>query len=142
MSEEQTPADQPDYEVGYGKPPREHRFKPDNKFGKGRKKGAKGIKTIVNEVYGEKIATSLGGKTKKRPTIEVTIRQVANRGLKGDGKASDKGIALYERYGPQEDDGGPPPEKLERDMAAVRHYLAMHDQRDGAGTQEEPRSDD
>ena len=116
-----------DYEVGYAKPPKEHQFKPGNKFGKGRPKDTKNMKTIVNEALGQKVPVKMGGKLKKRSKIELTVYQVATKASQGDLKAADKALGLYERYGPQDDPEGPEPEKVRRDLAALRDYLAMMD---------------
>jgi hypothetical protein len=44
------------YSVGYGRPPLHSRFGSGNKQGKGRRKGSKNLKTIVNEAFGAKMA--------------------------------------------------------------------------------------
>lgn len=114
-------------EVGYKKPPRHSQFKKGNKLGKGRPKGAKNMKTIVNEAMGQKVAVKIGGKTKKLSKVELAIHQLASKASQGDPKASDKAIALYERYGPHDDADGPEPEKLKHDLDALRDYVAMQD---------------
>lgn len=116
-----------DYDVGYAKPPKEHQFKKGNKLGKGRQKGAKGLKTIVNEAMGQKVTVKLGGKTVKFSKLELTVHQIITKSSQGDLKAADKALALYERYGPQDDADGPEPEKVRRDLEALRGHLAMFD---------------
>jgi hypothetical protein len=132
MSDVPSTDEEPDYEVGYRKPPKDFQFKPKNKFGKGRKAGSKGLKTIVNEALGQKVTVSSGGKTKKLTKIELTVHQLATKASKGDLKAIEKTLGLFERYGPQEDDAGPPAEKVDRDMGALRDYLATRDAIDQA----------
>lgn len=116
-----------DYDVGYAKPPKEHQFKAGNKLGKGRQKGAKGLKTIVKEAMSQKVPAKLGGKAVKLSKLELTVHQIATKSSQGDLKAADKALALYERYGPQDEPDGPEPEKVRRDLAALRDYLAMMD---------------
>lgn len=62
---------QSDYEVGYGKPPKQHTFQKGNKKGKGRKKGSKGMKRIVNEAFGMKVKGSLAGKVQSISKFEA-----------------------------------------------------------------------
>lgn len=115
------------YAVGYGKPPLHGQFKPGNKKGKGRKKGSKNLKTIVNEAAAMKGVAKLNGQLKKLPKIEITVHQVYSKGAAGDAKAGDKAIELYERYGPQEDPSGPPPEETRANLDSLRDYLALRD---------------
>lgn len=116
-----------DYKVGFGNPPKAHQFKVGNKCGKGRKKGAKGLKTIVNEASGQKVPVKLGGKPVKLSKLELTVHQVFTKASQGDLKAVDKALTLAERYGPQDAPEGPEPEKVSRDVDALRGYLAMLD---------------
>ena len=53
---------------------------------------------------------------------------MATKASQGDLKAAEKVLVLYERYGPQEDPDGPAPDKLSKDIDALREYLAMQDQ--------------
>lgn len=128
-------------EVGYCKPPKHSQFKKGNKFGKGRPKGAKNLKTIVNEVLGKKVAVKVAGKTRKMTSVEVAMHRLATKSSEGDLKAIAAALDYYERYGPQEDPGGPEPEKLSRDMEAMRAFLDMQDQLNPAKTGEEGDSD-
>lgn len=119
-----------DYEVGYGKPPKHGQFKPGNKHGKGRKKGSKGIKTIVNEAFGMQVKGSLGGKPTKLSKTEAGMHQLATRFSQGDPKATDKAIPLLERYGPQDDPDGPSVERIEANLNAMEAYFALRRQVD------------
>lgn len=115
------------YETGYCMPPKHSQFKKGNTMGKGRPKGAKNLKTIVNEALNQKVPAQIGGKTRKLSKIELTVHQVANKASQGDHKAAERALALYERYGPQEDLSGPEPDKVRKDLEALREYLAMQD---------------
>ena len=131
-----------DYEVGYGKTPKEHRFQKGNKMGKGRKPGSKALKTIVKEAFGMKVKGSLGGKPAKLTKIEATIHQVATKASQGDPKAADKAIPLYERYGPPEDPEGPSDERIEANLDALEAYIAMKRQIEGFCEEEGEDDDD
>lgn len=113
-------------EVGYGKPPVAHRFAKGNKLGKGRPKGSKNLKTIVNEAFGVKVPAKIGGQTRKLTKIELAIHQLANKASAGDLKAIGKAIAMHEQYGPQEDPAGPSPEQTQTNLEALEDYLALH----------------
>ena len=63
-----------EYEVGYGKPPKKHQFKPGysgNK--KGRPKGSPNINTMVNEISCERISIYQNGKKKKSPSAKLYL---------------------------------------------------------------------
>ena len=60
-------------DVGYCKPPTHTQFKKGNTCGKGRPKGAKNLKTIVNEAMNQKVPVKIGGKTKKLSKVALTV---------------------------------------------------------------------
>lgn len=67
-----TEASAPENEVGYGKPPRTHQFKPGQSGNpKGRPKGAKSEATILYELLHRKIPIREGGKTRKVTVLEA-----------------------------------------------------------------------
>lgn len=115
------------YKVGKGKPPREHQFKKGNKRGKGRPKGAKNIKTIVQEARSARVRVKVDGEIRSIPKGELVIHQVYNQASAGNPRAIDKAIMLEERYGPQEDPAGPAPEQIKMDLDALRDFLKYRD---------------
>ncbi|MGI8705193.1 MAG: DUF5681 domain-containing protein [Sphingomicrobium sp.] len=115
------------YKVGKGKPPLHTQFKKGNKAAKGRPKGSKNIKTIVNEVLGSKVRAKINGKPVTITNTQYVMMQLASQARAGQFKAMDKVIALEERYGPQEDPAGPAPEEIERDVETLRDFLRVHD---------------
>lgn len=114
--------------VGYGNPPEHSKFKKGNTMSKGRKRGSKGIRRMVNEAYGKKVSVKENGKPRRKMRSEVGLDQLANRFAQGDPKATDKSIPLLERYLPQEDLEGPSAERVEANLDALRSYLGLHDQ--------------
>ena len=75
-------------EVGYGKPPRRHQFKPGQSGNpKGRKKGVKNEVTILQELLQHKVALNERGKTRKITLFEAIFRKVAEDGLRGNIKS-------------------------------------------------------
>ncbi len=116
-----------DYPVGYGKPPVHSQFGAGNKMGRGRPKGAKNLKTIVNEALSVKVSAKINGKIVKCTKAELALHQLANKASAGDLKAIDKLIAIQERYGPQEDAGGPTAEEIQITLDTLRDHLAFFD---------------
>src|SRR4051812_13121981 len=92
-----------DYEVGYGKPPKETQFQ-KGQCGNpnGRPKGTKNMSTIVHEILFEPIQVQQNGKTKSIPAIQAILLKVRNSALNGDYKAAMTAIQLAGRV-PGED---------------------------------------
>ena len=89
-----------DYEVGYGKPPAAHRFKPGNKANvKGRKKGSRNRKIIVRDVLFELVTVSVGGETKKMPALEALLKKMLSKALAGDNKSALAIIGIAQKEG-------------------------------------------
>lgn len=90
------------YEVGYGKPPKQHQFKKGAKSPnpKGRRKGGKGLKTIVCAAAEAPMEYVIHGKKAKAPRIVVALHQLALKAAKGDIKAIEKLTLLYGQHGP------------------------------------------
>ena len=75
-------------DVGYGKPPRRHQFKPGQSGNpKGRKKGVKNEITILQELLQHKVALNERGKTRKIILLEAILRKVAEDCLRGNIKS-------------------------------------------------------
>ncbi len=78
-----------DNDVGYGKPPKAHQFKPGQSGNpKGRPKGAKSQKTIFLEVANRKVTLRQDGKTRTITCQEGVIHRVAEKSLQGDIKSA------------------------------------------------------
>jgi hypothetical protein len=77
-----------DDEVGYGKPPRSHQFKPGESGNpKGRKKGVKNEVTILQELLQHRVTLNERGKPRKITLLEAILRKVAEDGLRGNIKS-------------------------------------------------------
>ena len=134
-------AESEEYKVGYGKPPKHTQFPHGNGPGKGKPKGAKNMKTIVNLAAAAKVPTKINGKVKKISKLELAVHQLANKAAGGDLKAIDKLIALQERYGPEEQSVEPTAEETKADLETLKSYLALH-QLGEAADDKEPSVDD
>ena len=123
---EPSSAENEEYAVGYGKPPKHTQFPYGNGPGKGKPKGAKNMKTIVNLATAVKVTTKINGKVKKISKLELSVHQLANKAAGGDLKAIEKLIALQERYGPEEQSVEPTAEDTKADFETLKNYLALH----------------
>ena len=91
----QNDADNEDYEVGYGRPPRAGQFKKGQSGNpKGRPKAAKNVETMLRETLMRKISIAENGRRKKITALEAFFRQTLNNALGGDARASDKLLKL------------------------------------------------
>jgi hypothetical protein len=77
-----------DYDVGFGKPPVHTRFKPGRSGNpKGRPKGSKNFKTLVNEELDRPVTIKEGGKEKTISRREAMAKQLVKQAVTGDHKA-------------------------------------------------------
>lgn len=92
------------YEIGYGKPPKQHQFKKGHSGNKkGRPKGGKGLKTILNQQMNRKMTISEHGKQRKASQLEITIIALFNKSMKGDIRAAKTLLELVQNHFPMED---------------------------------------
>jgi Family of unknown function (DUF5681) len=118
-----------DTQFGYGKPPREHRFKPGKSGNpKGRPKGAKNESTILHEILTRKIENRSGGRVRKISVLEGILLRIADDSLKGNIKSAtlilNRYAALVSGELQPQDLGEDDQEVLE---AFVRRRKARHD---------------
>lgn len=99
-------ADRPDADddgVGFGRPPRATQFKPGRSGNpRGRPRGAKARRTIVEELASELHWVTEGGQQRQRTTLELIILHLRAKAVSGDLKAIDSIKAILDRYDPQE----------------------------------------
>lgn len=84
-------------DVGYGRPPRGHQFKPGQCGNpKGRPKGAKSEATILYELLHRKISIREGTRTRKITVLEAILLRFTEDSLKGNTKSA---AFLLNRHG-------------------------------------------
>ena len=77
-----------DYEVGYGKPPRNTQFKKGQSGNpRGRPSGSKNLATLVTEALNEPVIIAENGGRRKISKREAIIKQLVNRSAKADWRA-------------------------------------------------------
>jgi hypothetical protein len=102
------------YDVGYRRPPKDHQFQ-RGKSGnpKGRPKGAKGFKTLVQENLAKPVQVKMDGKMRTVTIGEAILMRTLRDAVSGGKSAAEQGLKLMERYGPAE----PEEPKLELSLA-------------------------
>jgi len=77
-----------DYEIGYGRPPKDTQFPPGQSGNpKGRKRKPQSIQVQMEKILQKKVTITEGGKTKLLSRQEVILRNLANKAAKADLKA-------------------------------------------------------
>ena len=88
-----------DYEVGYGKPPKKHQFKPGQSGNRnGRPKGMKNLKTDIAEEASEMIEIKENGRHRKVSKQRAMIKSLYAKAIKGDVRASEQLIKYSKEY--------------------------------------------
>jgi Family of unknown function (DUF5681) len=95
-----TPAADQGYKVGYGRPPLHGQFKPGTSGNKkGRPKGARNAKSLVEEVANSPVTVRENGKARKTTKLRAMLEAAAVNAMKGDIRALNAFIALLIRTG-------------------------------------------
>ncbi len=88
-----------EYDVGYGKPPLSGQFKPGKSGNpKGRPKGSKNAATLLEEELGQKVIIKENGRQKKITKKAAIFKQLVNRAVQGDPKATFPVVKLIQGY--------------------------------------------
>ena len=89
-----------DNEVGYGKPPKEHQFKPGQSGNtKGRPKSRKSGLTDISGLLNEPVKVKAGGKVREMGPFEAGLWKLAKRAVDKDLRAILKFVKICEEYG-------------------------------------------
>jgi Family of unknown function (DUF5681) len=89
-----------DYEVGYCRTPAQHRFKPGNNANpRGRRKGSKNRKVVIQDVLLEPISVRDAGEVKQMTKLEALLKKTMADALAGDKKAMAAIFAIAQREG-------------------------------------------
>jgi hypothetical protein len=112
------------YEVGYGKPPSESRFKAGVSGNpKGRPKGSRNMATLFIQIMQEPIMVTENGRSRKMTRIEAVFRQMVNKAHSGDQRAMREIVQLQRVFEAAEPSEETSPVSLERDKAVFQNFL-------------------
>jgi Family of unknown function (DUF5681) len=76
------------YTVGYGKPPKQTRFKKGQSGNPtGRRKGSLNLATVLSATLNEKVVVTERGKKKRITKLAVIVKQLVNKAAAGDLRA-------------------------------------------------------
>ena len=117
-------SNEPDYAVGYGRPPKETRFQP-GKSGNptGRGKGNRSVGAILDDVFRQKIEVTENGKTRRVAAVEAMMRRLRNDALRGDPKAIRLSIELIRRRSDTHESAVPLKGMLAEDQEILAKYF-------------------
>ena len=126
---------EPDYEVGYKKPPKHSQFKKGQSGNpRGQSRAARSSATVFREALGEKVAVTENGRRRKITKREAMFKQLVNRAAQGDPKATQTVLRLMEMLHRSDK-----PEKAPetRDAPRLRHVVILPDNHRGPRDPEE-----
>ncbi|SPJ25041.1 DUF5681 domain-containing protein [Palleronia abyssalis] len=93
-------SDEGSYEVGFGKPPKATRFRKGRSGNpRGRPRGARGVKVLLDEALSRKITVTEGGRTARVSKSEALLVSLINKAIKGDIRAAAQVLRLMETHG-------------------------------------------
>lgn len=122
--EDERNSDKDDDGVGYGRPPKEHRF-PKGKSGNpnGRPKGARGLKTDLKEELASKITVKIAGQEHTGTKQRLALKALTIRAAMGDLKAINQLISLMVNVVGVEDEDIRAGRLFKRDQELLDQFL-------------------
>ena len=129
------------HSVGYGRPPVHSRFKPGQSGNpKGRRKGQRNVRTVVDGELSQRIKVREGNRTRSLTKLDAFIVTLVNAALKGDAKAWASLINLLRSLGMI---GEPPVATDQKPFTADdESILADFLRRQGSEVQQQTESND
>lgn len=94
------PARASPYRVGYGTPPRETRFRKGRSGNpRGRPKGAKSAKSLLDQALSAPVTISEGGRTRVVEQRTALFKSLVAKAIKGDARAAALVVRLMDQFG-------------------------------------------
>ena len=116
-----------DYEVGYGKPPKDTQFKKGQSGNpKGRTKGGKNFKTDLAEVLQEVVAVKEGGVRRNLSKQRAMLKSVTAKAMQGDARSVALIVNMVIRLLDHDDDPAEVPDLAAEDSAILESYERRH----------------
>jgi len=114
-----------EYEVGYKKPPEETQFQKGRSGNpKGRPKGSKSFKTVMNQISNERVEVTERGRRRKMTSKEAAVRQLRAKALSGDHRARTEFLVLCRQVEAPEEEASATPQMHEREMQVMRSFVS------------------
>ncbi len=109
--------------VGYGKPPRQTRFKKGQSGNPaGRPKGALNLITILEETLDEQVIVNEGGQRRTMSKLQAAVKQLVNKAAAGDQRALQQLLGLKQLVdGRSSTPVMPEPGTTEEDRKVLEH---------------------
>ena len=113
-----------DYEVGYGRPPRETRFRPGQSGNPtGSRKGNKTIGARLRALMNSKVRVTEHGRPRRISRLDVMLRQLTNDAMRGDQRALKLLMEFLHRYGAEVERTDGAEEITSEDLEILSDYL-------------------
>lgn len=114
-----------DYEVGFGRPPKSGQFKPGHKRSRGRKRGSRNLRTIVEaEIFAPAIFNENGKKVRSNKLTAI-IRTQTNKAAMGDPRAVKLVLEMAAAYCPPAEPEGESCKLNDAERAVMKNHIAM-----------------
>jgi hypothetical protein len=114
----------PDYEVGYGRPPKAARFRPGQSGNPtGYRKGTPTIGARLRELMNSKVTVTENGRTRRISRFDVMLRQLTNDAMRGDQRALKLLIEFQHRYGAEVEETVRSEEMTSEDLEILSDFL-------------------
>ncbi len=124
-SDENAPED--DYEVGYGKPPKDTQFKPGRSGNpRGRPKGARNFTTELREELNERIPIREGGKVRRISKRRAVLKAQVAKALNGDPRSAQLVMNLMATYLAEEEHSDDDASLTPDDAVILADFLRSH----------------
>lgn len=93
-----------EYQVGYGKPPKEHQFKPGNqaarKRNRKRKNSAMTTEQFIDQLLGKRRKIRRGDRVVSLTVAEIIVERLAEMAISGDARALSRLLDMISKYRP------------------------------------------
>lgn len=125
--------------IGYGRPPKQHQFKPGQSGNpRGRPRGRRGLKSDLQQILSEKISITHEGRKRKITIQRGVLQALASKALKGHVLAQDKLLQLVANHLGVDDPGSRKSALSPQDQAMLDAVLNDHAIEDETAASERP----
>jgi hypothetical protein len=113
-----------DYEVGYGRPPKETRFRPGRSGNPtGYRKASPTIGVRLRDLMNSKVSVTEHGRTRRISRLDVMLHQLTNDAMRGDQRALKLLMEFLHRYDAEVEGSVSTEEMTSEDLEILSDYL-------------------